>query len=195
MEIPPLDEMNPWKTFPAAGRATLALLLLFAAVEIAALLARPRNRPKPLEIRSMLAIGACSVNWALSLLESARGPLLPAWTGIFGVLLFASGIALRTASFLQLGRFYDPAITLHEGHRLVQTGPYRFMRHPLYAGSLLLFAGFPLAFSSAAGLASFFLLVIPVFSWRVRIEERALRGRFGSAWDAYARHTRRWGLF
>lgn len=195
MEGPPFFEMNFWFRWPPTGRMAVMLLVLLAVIELKALLARPSRKTKPREISSMFAIGACTVTWALSLWEGALGSLLPAWTGIIGVLAFAGGIALRAAAFLQLGRFYDPAITIHADHRLVQTGLYRFMRHPLYAGSILLFSGFSLAFSSLAGLAAFFVFVMPVFAWRVHIEERELRNHFGRVWDEYAQTTRRWGFF
>jgi len=170
-------------------------MVVFAAVELAALIRRGRATGRSRrELASMLAIGACSLVWAASLAElwwgwpDGRGAL-PAFTGWPGALILALGVGLRAVAFLHLGRFYDPAVTLHDDHRLITTGLYRHARHPLYAGSLCLFLGFPLAFSSAAGLALFFALAVPVFAWRIRVEERALAGRFGDAWRAYARET------
>ncbi len=182
---------------PSTAWVTLALLGVFAVVELAALVRRGRGRRRARqELASMLAIGACSLVWAVSLAEALwwdGGGLgqgaLPALTGWPGVFVFALGVGLRAVAFLHLGRFYDPAVTLHDDHRLIITGLYRLARHPLYAGSLCLFLGFPLAFSSAAGLALFFALPVPVFAWRIRVEERALAARFGDAWRDYARRT------
>ncbi len=181
---------------PAPAWTALVLLAVFAVVELAALIRRGRATSRARqELASMLAIGSCALVWVASVAEAAwwgwpdgRGAL-PALTGWPGALILALGVGLRAVAFLHLGRFYDPAVTLHDDHQLITTGLYRYARHPLYAGSLYLFLGFPLAFSSAAGLALFFVLPVPVFAWRIRVEERALAERFGDAWRDYARRT------
>lgn len=195
MEITALSKIMLWAPIPITGRLVLLLLVVLAIVEIAAFVMRPPRTTKPREIFSMIAIGFCASTWLFNLWEGTTDPMLPSWTGVLGVILFACGIALRTVAFWQLGKFYDPAVTIHHDHRLVQTGLYRFMRHPLYVGSLLLFLGFSLAFSSGIGLVVFCILVIPIFLWRVHIEERELHTYFGNTWTAYAQKTRRWGLF
>ncbi len=169
--------------------AALVLPGVFAIVETVAL-ARAGRRGRRQELASMLAIGGCSIIWIASLAEGLffRGQL-PELTGWPGAALFALGVGLRAVSFARLGRFYNPAVTLHDDHALITSGIYRHARHPLYAGSLCLFLGFPLAFSSAAGLALFFLLAVPVFAWRIRVEERALATHFGAAWEAYTQRT------
>ena len=177
-------------SLPRSGLAAIALLAVFAFVEFVAL-ARSGRRGKRQELASMLAIGGCSIIWIVSLTEHLLfGGHLPAFTGWPGAALFALGVGLRVVSFGQLGRFYNPAVTLHDDHQLVTTGVYRYARHPLYAGSLCLFLGFPLAFESAAGLALFSLLAVPVFAWRIRVEERALASRFGAQWEEYSKRTR-----
>ncbi len=174
---------------PLSGLATLGLLALFAVVETVAL-ARAGRRGKRQELASMLAIGSCSLIWAASLAESALSDgWLPSFTGWPGAAVFALGVGLRAVSFSQLGRFYNPAVTLHDDHQLVTTGLYSHARHPLYAGSLCLFLGFPLAFSSAVGLGLFLILALPVFAWRIRVEERALAAHFGQAWEQYRTRT------
>jgi protein-S-isoprenylcysteine O-methyltransferase Ste14 len=181
---------------PTTAWVALALLAVFAVVELAALVRRGKapGRARQ-ELASMLAIGSCSLVWVSSVAEAAwfggpgGGGALPGLTSWPGVFILALGVGLRAVAFVHLGRFYDPAVTLHDDHRLITTGLYHHARHPLYAGSLCLFLGFPLAFSSAAGLALFFALPVPVFAWRIRVEERALAERFGDAWRAYARKT------
>ncbi|MBU1510573.1 isoprenylcysteine carboxylmethyltransferase family protein [Myxococcota bacterium] len=174
---------------PLGGWAALGLLAVFAVVETVAL-ARAGRRGKRQELASMLAIGSCSIIWAASLAEGVfSGGWLPAFTGWFGAAIFALGVGLRAASFSQLGRFYNPAVTLHDDHQLITTGIYKHARHPLYAGSLCLFLGFPLAFSSAVGLGLFLVLAVPVFAWRIRVEERALASHFGPAWEEYRSRT------
>ena len=72
---------------------------------------------------------------------------------------------------------------------LVQTGPYRLVRHPVHVGLMLLIVGPAIAFRSWLGLASLILL-LPTTMYRARAEEPELRTRFGPEWDAYAARTR-----
>ncbi len=164
------------------------LLGIFALVETVALVLSRRSG-KQKEHQSMFAIGACSIIWVVSVVEFLFFRMLPGETAGPGLFVFTAGILIRTVAFFQLGKFYNPYVTLHDDHRIVDTGLYRFARHPLYAGSLCLFLGFPLIFSSAAGLFLFFAMAIPVFLYRIRVEERMLASHFGDAWSAYARKT------
>ena len=58
-----------------------------------------------------------------------------------GYVIFLAGILLRIWSLSQLREFYDPGIALRSDHRLVQTGPFRLLRHPLHVGTLLKISG------------------------------------------------------
>ena len=76
--------------------------------------------------------------------------------------------------------------------RLVTTGIYRFSRNPMYTGLLFALAAEAVHFGNAAG-----CLLLPVFvaymnRFQIVPEERALRNKFGAAYDAFARATRRW---
>ena len=79
------------------------------------------------------------------------------------------------------------------GQTLVKRGPYRWLRHPAYSGSILSLVGFSLSVGTWVG-----ALLVPVFNLsgylnRVRIEEEALLEVFGSEYRDYMRHT--WRLF
>jgi protein-S-isoprenylcysteine O-methyltransferase Ste14 len=71
---------------------------------------------------------------------------------------------------------------------LIQTGPYRMVRHPVYVGLMLLVVGLAIAFRSWLGLASLILL-LPTTVYRARAEEPELRARFGPEWGSYAART------
>jgi protein-S-isoprenylcysteine O-methyltransferase Ste14 len=64
-------------------------------------------------------------------------------------------------------------IQIAEGQKVISTGPYSVVRHPMYAGALLLLIGMPLALGSWYGLLGI-LLVLPVLIWRLLDEERFL---------------------
>ena len=105
------------------------------------------------------------------------------------VILCAAGIGLRTWSKLVLGRFYTFSIGLADDHRLLDEGPYRYVRHPLYLGTFLAVAGMPLLTQSWATV--WFLSVPAALAYSLRLvrEEAYLAVTLGSDYRAYARRT------
>src|SRR4051794_1071079 len=63
---------------------------------------------------------------------------------IAGLIVFVLGIALRWYSIIHLGRFFTVDVSIAAGHKVIDTGPYRYVRHPSYAGALLAFVGYGL---------------------------------------------------
>ena len=106
------------------------------------------------------------------------------------------GLALHVASLLlavwarrHLGRNWSGAITVKVDHQLVRTGPYRFVRHPIYSAMLGMFAGTALVSGSLHALLG--LIIISCAYWRkIRLEEERLGAAFGTDYDAYRRETR-----
>lgn len=106
-----------------------------------------------------------------------------------GLALFLAGLVIRWAAIIHLGRFFTVNVAIAEDHRLITTGPYHYVRHPSYSGSLLIFLGLGLCTLNAYALMAIFLPICAAFLWRIRVEEQALRAAFGSRYDAYARAT------
>ena len=69
---------------------------------------------------------------------------LPVTVYPYGVALFAAGLALRWYAIIYLGRFFTVNVSIQDGHRVVDSGPYRHIRHPSYAGVLLALIGYGL---------------------------------------------------
>lgn len=107
-----------------------------------------------------------------------------------GLILAALGLGLATWGQAHLGRFFSGSITLQEDHRLVTDGPFRFVRHPRYAGLILVFLGMPLVFRSVAGLVAGGVCAL-LFLRRIPREEALLASAFPEEWPAYARRTGR----
>lgn len=87
---------------------------------------------------------------------------------------------------LHLGALWSGAVTKKQGHHVVDTGPYRLVRHPIYTGIIL--ASFATAFEKATPLAIAGAATM-AFGWflKARLEERFLREQLGAdAYDAYA---------
>jgi protein-S-isoprenylcysteine O-methyltransferase Ste14 len=88
-----------------------------------------------------------------------------------------------------LGRHYDLVLEVHQDHELVRRGPYALVRHPVYTGLGLHFAGACLATGNLLLIAGTLLVSYPAFYARARAEERLLRGRFGAEYEKYAQEV------
>lgn len=111
-------------------------------------------------------------------------------TRMVGVALFVSGAALRWYAIFYLGRYFTVDVRIAENQRVIDTGPYRFVRHPSYTGVLLEFLGFALCIGNAWSMLLLAPVVI-VFWYRIRVEERALAQGLGEAYTSYQRRTKR----
>ena len=121
------------------------------------------------------------------------GPELPhpSYWGYSGLGLFTVGTCIRWWAIRCLGRFFTVNVAIAQDHRLVDTGPYRCIRHPSYAGLLLQFTGLALSFGN---LFAAFIIPIPIFlalAHRMRVEEAALAAKFKAAYPVYAHRTKR----
>jgi protein-S-isoprenylcysteine O-methyltransferase len=115
----------------------------------------------------------------------------PTLAGITGLAMIILGIVVRAYAIATLRRFFTVNVTVRDGHRLIRTGPYRFVRHPAYTGTLLSFYGFALAIENVWAAI---ILIVPItyaFFVRMRVEEAVLRSAFPEDYPAYERETRR----
>ena len=106
-----------------------------------------------------------------------------------GVALMLGGLALRRWAIVTLGRFHTLSVTALHGHELVDRGPYRAVRHPSYAGSLLIGLGILLCATNWLALAAFPVLAAG-HAYRMRVEESVLRAEMGAAYSDYMDRTR-----
>jgi len=106
-----------------------------------------------------------------------------------GVGLAIAGLVTRLWSAAVLGRFYSRTVALASEHRLVRAGPYRFVRHPGYAGAICLWIGAGLAGGSGIATAAIALVTLLAYRRRIRVEEEFLRDAFGAEYVAYAKTT------
>ncbi|MGE3541974.1 MAG: isoprenylcysteine carboxylmethyltransferase family protein [Candidatus Tectimicrobiota bacterium] len=106
-----------------------------------------------------------------------------------GLVLMWGGMALRLWAVQTLGRLFRTVVVLQDHHRLISDGPYRLIRHPSYAGSLLTLAGLSLALGNWLSLLVAVLCPLVGFTRRIRIEEATMQARFGDDYTAYARRT------
>jgi protein-S-isoprenylcysteine O-methyltransferase Ste14 len=116
---------------------------------------------------------------------------LSAAIGRLGVAVTFAGVAIAIWARWHLGENWSSAVTLKEGHELIRSGPYRRIRHPIYTGMLLAFAGTALALGEYRALIAFGIVLFAFYA-KARREERFLRQEFGDAFKEHLRHT---GMF
>jgi protein-S-isoprenylcysteine O-methyltransferase Ste14 len=127
---------------------------------------------------------------ALTLAGIGRMPDEPLW-GAIGLASMVAGMAFRYAAVRTLGAFYTRTLRVSDGHEVVDTGPYRFVRHPGYAGTILLLGGAALVTANWFAVAIGPIVVVAMYLYRIRAEEAMLRRELGEAYSAYAARTKR----
>ncbi len=110
---------------------------------------------------------------------------------ITGFILFLLSCPIRWKAFKEIGKYFNHRVALYEGHRLVSSGIYGVIRHPLYLGNLLSFLAIPLIFSSWGGLLIILFTTIPALIYRIRVEEEFLLKHFGAEYKEYTDKTGR----
>lgn len=82
-------------------------------------------------------------------------------------------------------------MTVEKNQKIIQKGLYKFLRHPSYTGSLLSFLGLGLSFSNWLSTIIIFVPIFFVFTYRIKIEEKALINNFGDKYINYSKSTKR----
>jgi protein-S-isoprenylcysteine O-methyltransferase Ste14 len=93
---------------------------------------------------------------------------------LLGVILFLGGITYRLWAIKTLGKYYSHIVREVDAHQIVDSGPYRHIRHPAYAGMILANLGIVIFFFNLITLILFLLILIPAIILRILIEEKTL---------------------
>jgi len=133
------------------------------------LLVNGNRLPYPLSIRVVLqtAIGA----WA-------------------GMILCVAGLGFAIWARVVIGRNWSGAVTLKEDHQLVDRGPYRLVRHPIYTGILLMYVATAIVLGHLAGCIG--VVIVSGSFWTKLIrEERVMLNQFPGEYTAYRQRVKR----
>ena len=176
-------------------RATIvALWLCWAAAWAAAAIAvKPSARREPMLSR-LLHLGPLAIAvlllWGppLAALRIRFLPSSPAieWTG---AVLVAAGLVFTVWARVHLGTNWSGIVTVKRDHELVTSGPYALVRHPIYSGLVLAFAGSAIALGEVRGVLA--VAIVAASLWRkLRLEERWMSERFGGEYERYRGRVR-----
>ena len=111
------------------------------------------------------------------------------WTQLIGLAMTITGLGFAVWARIHLGKNWSSTPEIKVGHELIRTGPYRFVRNPIYTGLLFGYAGTAIA----AGVVWAFVLILfllGAFLLKIREEERFLLGEFGEEYEKYRREVR-----
>ncbi len=117
---------------------------------------------------------------------SACSPLF-----LIGTFLVISGMTFRIWSIRTLGKFFTSVIFVQEGQKVVQNGPYKLIRHPSYLGATVAAFGVSIAFKSIFGVFFVLFLFIPIYAYRIHVEEQTLKRELAPDYEAYMKRTKR----
>jgi protein-S-isoprenylcysteine O-methyltransferase len=176
----------------------IAIVALWVAAEFFLIVARRSKSGATSKDRHSLAVIVLVNTLAFTLggfaafwLHACRLPWAKLVFGV-GSFLFVLGVALRWYAVIHLGRFFTTNVAISADHDLVDSGPYRFVRHPSYTGSLLAMLGVALVlFQNWASVLIVLVPICAVMLWRIRIEEQALKEALGERYSTYAQRTKR----
>jgi protein-S-isoprenylcysteine O-methyltransferase Ste14 len=120
-------------------------------------------------------------------------------TGVFlvGVVVILIGVAFRWYAIGVLGNYFTRKVVVSANQPVLQHGPYRFIRHPTYSGTLLTMLGVGLATTNWIGLVVLLLLTFTGHLYRVHVEEKALIQAIGQPYTLYMQRSKRFipGVF
>ncbi|MCP9266961.1 isoprenylcysteine carboxylmethyltransferase family protein [Xenorhabdus sp. XENO-1] len=94
---------------------------------------------------------------------------------ILGAALLIFGILIRKIAITTLGKHYSHLIDIKNDHQIVQSGIYKYIRHPAYTGMIIASLGLSIAYSSTSSFLFLFLVLVPSIMFRINFEEKALK--------------------
>jgi protein-S-isoprenylcysteine O-methyltransferase Ste14 len=133
---------------------------------------------------ALLAVPRLGIGW-LGLRIVPRSEAL----FVSGAVMLVAGLAFAVWARLHLGQHWSGHVTLKDGHRLIRTGPYAIVRHPIYTGLLLAILGTAVAVDEVRGVLAV-LIAVQAHVRKLRIEERWLSEEFGGEYDRYRREVK-----
>jgi protein-S-isoprenylcysteine O-methyltransferase Ste14 len=151
----------------------------------------------PAEITEWRSLGAIvlslAVGWVLATLAKHELPGLRFSVDALAVALplMWAGIAFRLWAIRTLGRFFRGVVHVQADHQVVRHGPYRWLRHPAYAGALVAVVGIALTFHNVASFVVYVACGAAGVLYRIHVEERVLLAALGADYEQYAATTAR----
>ena len=98
----------------------------------------------------------------------------PSFAHFLGFLIFLFGVCFRLWAIITLGHYYSHIVREVDDHKIIDSGPYKYIKHPAYAGMIVAHFGIVLYFFNLVTFMIFFLALIPAIILRIFVEEKTL---------------------
>ncbi|MGZ7135258.1 MAG: methyltransferase family protein [Methanobacterium sp.] len=191
---------NQMLLFPSSNAALVfnLILVIWILSEIVGVTIIPRIRRKGVKIESRdrisgsVIFASIFISIIISYYFAANSiAMLPGWTYYIGISLMILGILLRQWSIWVLGRFFSGVVGVQENQKVIDRGPYAYVRHPSYTGALMILVGIGLAVQSWGAVITLIVLFAIAYGYRIYVEEKAMISQFGDEYIQYAKRTKR----
>lgn len=124
-----------------------------------------------------------------SLLRKYLGLPLPVFFFWIGCIVTVFGIGLRIYSVLTLKRAFTVSVQVKSDQKIIKKGPYKYIRHPAYSGSIISLIGIALCFRSLFGIIATLIIIKVIYGYRIGLEEKLLEKNFGDEYKEYEKTT------
>jgi protein-S-isoprenylcysteine O-methyltransferase Ste14 len=151
--------------------------------------AMDRNSIFAIVLGAMIGQIVAIAEWAYFLGEPCgiRNPIV---AGI-GLAMMVGGIAFRIWAIHTLGRFFTATVQIKDEHRVITSGPYKFVRHPSYLGAFVAIVGSGVFLEAPVGTLVSTVAMLIAYKIRIEVEEIALVGALGDSYRSYQKQTSR----
>ena len=142
---------------------------------------------------SDVAVWIVSVGWVVLLVNNFNGPqLIPRimFLRIIGSVMAITGVVFACCARFYLGSSWDSMISLKLDHKLIRTGPYAVVRHPIYSGFMFALVGSVLNFGHMRSIVAATMVTI-AWVYKSGVEEAFMTEHFGSEYDQYRAEVKR----
>ena len=110
--------------------------------------------------------------------------------GIIGAVISALGVAFAIWARKTLGDNWSANVTLKKEHELIQSGPYKIVRHPIYTGFELCFLGAAITIGQAKGFVALLIIFI-AHNLKIAMEEKLMHQQFGERYVLYSKRVKK----
>jgi protein-S-isoprenylcysteine O-methyltransferase Ste14 len=138
--------------------------------------------------------GFITLGYALSFaIGATKIGRIYAWNTLFavGMALFVIGFIIRIHSLLTLKQYFTYSVAKVENHKIIETGMYKFIRHPGYLGQLIIFFGISISISNWLSIPAMMIPVTLGYLYRISVEERFMLEQLGEDYLNYRARTKR----
>lgn len=196
-EIRNMSFVGPWEWFPSVTVACFFVVTFLAWWGTERLyLPRGTDSQRQLKDKGSRVVNVLTIYASIGLCFLVRGlgwGSVDTTVQVIGLILMIAGILFRAWAIHVLGRHFSVHVAIQSSHQLITEGPYRWLRHPSYTGTLLTLMGLPIAL----GVWPMAFFVGTVFMaahvFRIRVEEAAMAEVFGDTYTSYCKRT--WRMF